>query len=124
MRAIGINARLPSGEYERMIFVPNVKIEHINSNLERPYSTTDMKSRPLLLAYLIHKGFIKEDDPAVKETFPLRTRMLAKKINIAEKLTSLENEVDIHSIPKFNIWLTENPEAAARFHQVMSIAIE
>ena len=91
MRSIGVNCAMNEDDMfnpaiddfmsRELIFVPNAKVvETKYPGLPLTFET-DNKSRELMLAYLLHKGFIQRDDPAIAETFPFNPDHV-KKIDI------------------------------------------
>ena len=85
MRSIEINAVTISslnkdrGGTERIfIFVPNAQVVETKYPGMPLTTQTDNKSRELMLAYLVQKGFIELDDPAIAETFPFNYEHVAK----------------------------------------------
>lgn len=109
MRNVGINAfQTQTVMVQDYIFVPDAKVTSFVGFKEDSYTVTDRRSRELLLAYLLHKGLIKTDDPAIEAVFPLRTRNMAAEIDMAALLANLSSEVDIQAAPQYNVWASEN----------------
>lgn len=110
MQEIGINAfQTQSVMVQDYIFVPDAKVASVTGLQKNSYTVSDTQSHVLLLAYLLHKGFIEAGDPAIKATFPSRTRNLAAEVDMGALLAELDSEVDIAAVPRYEAWLALNP---------------